>query len=262
MSVPLLRSSARVSACCVALALLLLVGAVFPLHRQTASPEGSAVEDRVLLLPPPAALRAASLGYRGMMADLIWLLTIQYLGGHLTTDRRLPELQRLVETVVELDPHFVEAYTLGALFLGYTAGDLAGAIALLERGISHNPARWELPHDLARTYYLDLKDYPKALYWFQLADRLPGRPPYVPRLIARLHATTGHLETALELWEALRESATSDWAREIAEREIAKLKRQTAGSRTPERGEPPEPGVRPQAGSPPPVPPRQEGRSG
>jgi tetratricopeptide (TPR) repeat protein len=246
----------------VALALLLLVGAVIPLHRQTASPEGSAVEDRVLLLPPPAALRPASLGYRGMMADLVWLLTIQYLGGHLTTDRRLPELRRLVDTVVELDPHFVEAYTLGALFLGYAAGDLAGAIALLERGIQHNPARWELPHDLARTYYLDLKDYPKALHWFQLTDGLPGRPPYIPRLIARLHAATGQLETALEIWEALRESATSDWVREIADREIAKLKRQTAGPRAPETAKPSEPAVRPQAGSPPPAPPRQKDRNG
>jgi tetratricopeptide (TPR) repeat protein len=262
MSLPVLRSPARVSACCVALGLLLLVGAVIPLHRQTASPEGSAVEDRVLLLPPPAALRAASLGYRGMMADLVWLLTIQYLGGHLTTDRRVPELRRLVDTVVDLDPHFVEAYTLGALFLGYTAGDLAGAVALLERGIRHNPARWELPHDLARTYYLDLEDYPKALHWFQVADRMPGRPPYVPRLIARLLAATGHRETALELWEALRESATSDWVREIADREIAKLKRQAAAPRPHETAGPSEPGGRPQVQSPPRTLPQQKGRDG
>jgi len=226
VSTHILRSPARVSACCLVLAGLVLVAAVIPLHRRSLSPEGSAVEDRVLLLPPTPALRAASLGYRGMMADLVWLLTIQYLGGHITADRRVPELRRLVNTVVDLDPHFVEAYTLGALFLGYTAGDMAGAIALLERGIQHNPTRWELPHDLARTYYLDLKDYAKALYWFQVTDRLPGRPHYVPRFIARLYAATGHVETALELWESMRESATSDWVREIADREIAKLKRQ------------------------------------
>jgi hypothetical protein len=41
---------------------------------------------------------------------------------------------------------------------------------------------------------------------------------------------TGHRETALELWRALRDSATIDWARQIAEREIAKL----------EHGQPPE----------------------
>jgi len=262
MSTAILRSPARISACCLVVAGLFLVGAVIPLHRRSVSPEGSGVEDRILLLPPPPALRAASLGYRGMMADLVWLLTIQYLGGHITTDRRVPELRRLVNTVVELDPHFVEAYTLGALFLGYTAGDLPGAIALLERGIQYNPTRWELPHDLARTYYLDLRDYAKALHWFQVTDRLPGRPNYVPRFIARLYTATGHVETALELWESMRESATSDWVREIADREIAKLKRQIPGPHAPETAGPQRQDAGSPSGTAPPTQSRPVGRNG
>lgn len=258
----ILLSPARVSACCLALAGLVLLGAVIPLHRRTLSPEGSGVEERVLLLPPAPALRAASMGYQGMMADLVWLLTIQYIGGHLTTDRRVPELRRLVNTVVALDPHFVEAYTLGALFLGYTAGDMAGAIALLERGIQHNPTRWELPHDLARTYYLDIKDYPRALHWFQVTDRLPGRPHYVPRFIARLYAQTGQAENALELWEALRESATSEWVKEIANREIAKLKHKAAGPGKDGRTESSGRGSRPLPSDALPAPRRGEGSHG
>jgi tetratricopeptide (TPR) repeat protein len=196
-----------------------------------------------------------------MMADLVWLLTIQYLGGHITTNRSVPELRRLVNAVVALDPHFVEAYTLGALFLAYTAGDMAGAIALLESGVQHNPTRWELPHDLARTYYLDLKDYSKALYWFQVTDRLPGRPPYVPRFIARLYAQTGQVETALEIWEAMRETATSDWVREIADREIARLKRKASDPRTKGGGGPAHaPTASPGTGAASPH--QQEGRDG
>ncbi len=176
-----------------------------------------------MYLPPPEALRVASLGFSNVAADVIWLLTIQYIGGHIFTERNLPELFRLVDTVVTLDPHFVEAYTLGALFMNYRGGNIPGAIALLERGARANPTRWEPAHDLARTYYLDLKDYPKALQWFEITDRLPGRPHYVPRFIARLYAATDHRETALELWRAMRDSATSDWVREIAEGEITKL---------------------------------------
>jgi tetratricopeptide (TPR) repeat protein len=206
-----------------ALACALLFGAVVPLQRQAPALGGAGLEDRVLLLPPPTALRVASLGFHAMAADAVWLLAIQYIGGHLSSDRRFPELRRLVETVVALDPHFVDAYTLGALFLSYAAGDIAGAVALLERGVQANPTRWEIPHDLARTYYLDLRDYRQALHWFEVTDRLPGRPHYVPRFIARLYAATGERETALELWRAMREAATSDWVREIADREIAKL---------------------------------------
>lgn len=211
-----------------ALALTLLFGAVVPLQRQAPTLGGAGLEDRVLLLPPPGALRVASLGFHGTAADAVWLLTIQYIGGHLASDRRFPELRRLVETVVALDPHFVDAYTLGALFLSYSARDITGAIALLERGVRANPTRWEIPHDLARTYYLDLKDSRQALHWFEVTNRLPGRPHYVPRFIARLYAATGERETALELWRAMRDSATSDWVREISEREIAKLERELA----------------------------------
>jgi tetratricopeptide (TPR) repeat protein len=209
-----------------ALAFALLFGAVVPLQRQAPALRAAGLEDRVLLLPPPGALRVASLGFHGMAADAVWLLTIQYIGTHLTSDRSFPELKRLVESVIALDPHFVDAYTLGGLFLNYSAGDVAGAISLLERGARANPTRWEIPHDLARTYYLDLKDYRQALHWFQVTDRLPGRPHYVPRFVARLYAETGERETALELWRAMRDTATSDWVREIAEREIAKLEGQ------------------------------------
>ncbi len=227
MSRPLLHPS-RIPWLALALAIGLLFGAVIPLQRRAPALGGAGLEDRVLLLPPPAALRVASLGFHATMADAVWLLTIQYIGGHLTSDRRFPELKRLVETVVALDPHFVDAYTLGALFLSYSARDIAGAISLLERGVRANPTRWEIPHDLARTYYLDLKDYRQALHWFEVTDRLAGRPHYVPRFIARLYAATGERETALELWRAMRDSATSDWIREISEREIAKLERELA----------------------------------
>ncbi len=217
---------ARISLVAFLLAFGLLVGAVIPLHRQALARAGRSFEERIWLLPPPQALRVASLGFHSMAADLVWLLTIQYFGGHVSTDLQFPELRRMLETVVALDPHFVEVYSLGALFLNYFAKDVRGAVALLEEGARANPTRWELPHDLARTYYLDLKDSRQALHWFEVTDRLPGRPHYVPRFIARLYAATGDRETALELWQAMRDSATSEWVRELATQEIAKLEGQ------------------------------------
>jgi hypothetical protein len=220
---------ARITAGALVLAVAVLVGLVIPLHRgEAVGTRLDKVEERVWSLPPPAALRVASLGFREMAADVVWLLTVQYIGGHFITDRQFPHLRRLVDTVVDLDPHFVEAYTLGALFLNYAGGHAQDALDLLQRGYRANPARWELPHDIARTYYLELKDYPKALEWFTITDHIPGRPHYVPRFIARLYGATGHRETALELWQAMRDSATSDWVRDIADREIAKLARQPA----------------------------------
>ena len=214
---------ARIAVIAILLCLALLFCAVIPLHLTGQIRGATSFEEGTWLFLPPAALRVASLGFRTVAADMAWLLTIQYIGSHFATDRKIPELFRMVDTVVALDPHFVEAYTLGALFMNYSGRNVSGAIAILERGAAANPTRWEPAHDLARTYYLDLKDYRKALHWFEVADKLPGRPHYVPRFIARLYAATGHQDTALDLWRSMRDSATSEWVREIAEREIAKL---------------------------------------
>ena len=88
------------------------------------------------------------------------------------------------------------------------------------------PAAWELPHDLGRLYFLELHDYSAALHWWEIADRLPGRPHYLPRFIARLQAKTGHLDTALELWRGMLETARDEATREFVRQEIAKLHRQ------------------------------------
>jgi hypothetical protein len=108
-----LLSAGRASWRAGVLAGVVLIGLVTPLHRhQAVATKFDLVEERVWLLPPAGALRVASLGFHGMAADVVWLLTIQYIGGHFITDSQLPHLRRLVDTVVDLDPHFVEAYTL------------------------------------------------------------------------------------------------------------------------------------------------------
>lgn len=180
------------------------------------------VEEELAYLPKAAYLKPALLGFEHLAADLFWLQTIQYFGKHFEADRRYPKLYRLVDLVTSLDPQFIDAFRLGALFLTI-ARETPEAIAVYEKGIAQNPHRWELPHDLGRIYYLELRDYPKALSWWERTDQLPGRPHYIPRFVARLYAQTGHLETALELWQVLYDSTDNEWVKETARREIEKL---------------------------------------
>jgi tetratricopeptide (TPR) repeat protein len=174
-------------------------------------------------------LRPAVLGFHPLVADLYWLRAVQYVGQHLETDGRFPHLPALVGLVTDLDPHFVDAYILGGLFLS-TAGQYPEAVAVYEKGIRYNPHRWELPYDLGRLYFLELTDDARALRWWLLADRLPGRPAYLPRFIARLHARTGALETALELWQHMAEDSDNEWVRKRAREEVERLVRQLRGS--------------------------------
>lgn len=187
-----------------------------------------ATEAETPWLPPAGAVRAMFLGYHALAADLFWFRTVQYFGEHIQTDRRYPYLYRLVDLTTSLDPHFLDAYQLGGLFLSIGRA-YPEAIAIYRKGIEHNPDRWELPHDLARMYFLELGDIPAALEWFQRTDALPGRPHYVPRFVARLQARVGLIEAALEMWERILETADNEWVRETARREILKLRRQLRG---------------------------------
>lgn len=175
-----------------------------------------------IFLPRPELLRPALLGFDGLAADLLWFRTVQYFGGRVEHWATFPQLYQLVDTTTSLDPHFLDAYTYGGLFL-VIAKQLPQAIAIYEKGAAANPSAWQPAHDLGRLYFLELRDYEKALHWWQIADRLPGRPHYLPRFLIRLQAKVGHIETALELWQQMLEQSQNDGIRTIARREIEKL---------------------------------------
>lgn len=186
-------------------------------------PAARAPEGELELLPPPALARALALSYDVVAADLFWVRTILYFGTHVETDGRFPKLARLLDLVVALDPHFLDAYRTGALFLSFFAKDLPGAIRLLERGAQANPQRWELPHDLGRLYMIFAKDPAQAMAWFRRADIFPGRPDYVPRMVARLATQAGQREVAVELWFRIYRETDNAHVRDQAERELRSL---------------------------------------
>ncbi len=189
----------------------------------------AAVEGEAPWLPPAAAVRPLFLGYHALAADLFWIRTVQYFGEHIQTDRKYPYLYRLVDLTTSLDPHFVDAYQLGGLFLSIGRA-YPEAIAVYRKGIEHNPERWELPYELGRLYYLDLGDIAAALEWIERANTLPGHAHYIPRMVARLRARVGLIEAALEMWERMRETTDNEWVRKTAEDEIRKLRARHRGA--------------------------------
>jgi hypothetical protein len=217
----------------VATLLFALAGAVGTVRWLEAGAGPAGPDEELRYLPPPRLARYLSFGYEHLAADLMWIRTVQYFGKHLESDKRYPRLPALLEVTVGLDPHFIEAYRYGAEFL-WLAGHTKTTVAFLEEGCRDNPQRWELPHDLGRLYFLQLVDYPQALRWWSITERLPGAPTYLPRFIARLQGKVGNVETALELWEAIEEDPnTHEHFRTIARQEIERLRAQLPQERRP-----------------------------
>ncbi len=130
---------------------------LYPLQKSIddRQPPEQALEERLLVSGD--VIRKFSLGLDGLAADIYWIRAIQYFGRKVidsdlplssvnTSDLDLPLLAPLLDTVVTLDPHYIRAYRFGAIFL--PERDLPAAIALLEKGIEHNPDEWRLYQDL------------------------------------------------------------------------------------------------------------------
>jgi hypothetical protein len=102
------------------------------------------------------ALMQAAGEFRVVAANLIWAKTVDkyhhlYImhGGSWAKN---VSLLPLLQTIIDLDPHFTQAYELmGGSILPHT-GHLAEGRHVLLQGIKNNPNDWELDRELAMLY--------------------------------------------------------------------------------------------------------------
>ena len=181
----------------------------------------------------PVAIRLA-LGFRNLVADVYWMRAVVYYGGKRRANAQAPaamenfaQLYPLLDLVTSLDPNFRVAYRFGAIFLteAYPSGpgrpDLA--IALLQRGVAHDPARWEYMEDIGFVYYWWLKDYHQAAAWFKRAGERPGAPAWLAPLAATTLAQGGDRRSSRLLWTQLLQNTEVEWLRRNARIRLQQL---------------------------------------
>ena len=179
--------------------------------------------------------RKLVLGFDNLAADVYWMRAVVYYGGKRRTTgdgstsqkANFDLLYPLLDLVTSLDPHFKVAYRFGAIFLTeeYPSGpgrpDLA--IALLQRGIEQDDARWEYMEDIGFVYYWWLKDFTKAAEWFKRAGEQPGAPTWLAPLAATTLAQGGDRQSSRFLWRQILENADLDWLRKNASHRLLQL---------------------------------------
>ena len=180
--------------------------------------------EQLLYLPNGRHLRVLSLGHAPLLADLIYVWAIQYYSEYDTADRFRYVRHVFGDVIAELDPHYIDAYWLGAMILIIEARDLEGGLSLLDLGIERNPDQWILPYLAA--WECQMASRPEcAKRYFERAAAVPGAPPITRRMHAALLARTGALEEALRLWLAvLEDPASDDLSRAIAKRKVSEVR--------------------------------------
>jgi len=184
--------------------------------------------NQVLYISSPKLLKALSLGYHGLLADVYWTRVVQYYGEQRhTRSSDFSLLWPLLNLTTQLDPHLIPAYQFGGTFLAsrppYGAGLPQRAIELVESGIRNNPDDWHLYYNLGFIYY-DLKDFRAAADAFDRGSRVPNAHPFLKIMAAQCAQHGGELRTAQMLWSAVYETTKDKYIRENAEGHLRALK--------------------------------------
>jgi len=179
----------------------------------------------VLYLPSGQFLEQASLGYKNLVADILWFRTIQYYGGYRLGENDLALFQHLIDVITELDPKFSFAYLFGALIIAEDLGAFDEGIEVLKRGMYNNPDDWWLPFEIGFLNYVYARNYKEAVRYFNLASRIPGAEEITRRFAAFAAARGGYIEKSIAMWQELAETSNNKYIRELARRYIEKLKK-------------------------------------
>ncbi len=176
----------------------------------------TAKEEELSYFPSGLYLKQIACGYRNIMADMLWLRSIQYYGKHRQTDLVFHKAAHVFETLTDLDPGFVEAYRFGSLVLVEDAGDQAGGIELLQKGVRNNPRESSLYFDLGFHTYMS-HQFDLAAAYFERASRLPGANIKAARFAAYAESRRGALDVAEEMWLEIAETTTNKNTKASAE---------------------------------------------
>lgn len=179
--------------------------------------------DDLKYLPSGKFLKGAALAYDELLADILWIKSLAYFGGHYMTDQRYEWLYHILEITTTLDPCFEDPYEFGGIVLSHVMADVEKSTALLKKGIEnvprYHPRYWYLYFFTAFNYMYFQNDYATAARYLEQAARFPGSPAYLPLLAARLYANADNPEVAISfLKEMLRSTKSPELQEKLARR--------------------------------------------
>ncbi len=164
---------------------------------------------------------------RDFLTDMLWMKAEDY--WHIG---KWDDDIRLCRQIIQLDPHFVEAYT-GAAYLLYSLDRDEEAIELFRAGMAANAKDYDLPHEFGM-YYCYRHKWELAIEQFEKSVSL-GAPRVMQHMLPNTLERAGRLEEALQRWEEILKRWPDD---PIAKGRIEGLKTEIGRKREQSRREP------------------------
>lgn len=206
-------------------ALAIFLGAIFA-QRQILQIRDEDKGEEILFLPNRKLLNHFTGGMNNIVADLLWLRCIQYIATESKGERNFVWLNQMLNTVVQLDPYFGDAYRYGGMFLAALKADDEAGVNLLERGVIANPRNFQLPYELAMIFLLNRKDEPgareRATYYLSMAAAIDTCPEFIRDLATKLQGHYNLDEVERSMWQRMADSE-DELLRELAQRKLVEI---------------------------------------
>lgn len=179
-----------------------------------------------------ARLRGYLFGAEGLGADWYFVRSLQYIGNKMLAredkDINLDDLRDLnprllyplLDTSTSLDPHFIAAYSYGAMVL--PAIDPEDAIRLVTKGISNNPDSWRLYQHLGYIYWKGGR-YDKAAESYEKGSQIEGAAPFMRLMAASMKTEGGSRETARIIYREMLAGSEDEMVKLTATRRLKEL---------------------------------------
>jgi len=190
--------------------------------------------------PAPQTAPLVALGYRELMADLLFLRLVGYFGGSESTANGVASL---VEAITALDPQWHRTYEWGAnaITLASRGLDTAAylrALAVLDAGARQFPDDWKLPYLAGEIYTQDLRtaDPAQRRAWdergtllTESAIRKPNAPIEAATWAATMRTRLGQHQRAVDGLREMLLTTTNEAARAHLLAKLTELEHDAAG---------------------------------
>jgi len=170
-------------------------------------------------LPSIKALKLLSLNYKNLVSDYYWLRAISHFGSQRMHKHHYPNLEALMERVLNLDPYFGQAYYFTGTALTTTGNDSTTdtAIKLLRPGMEYRPNDYNIGILLGFNLYFNRNERLEAAQAFSHAATIPGCPDYIGKIATRIASESTDPRIGLLLIDNILENVVDDKLRAVYE---------------------------------------------
>ncbi len=184
--------------------------------------------DELLYLPNEKLLTHFTAGLSSVVADLLWLKTIEYTVGEFhNDDRNFAWLESMCRTVTRLDPRFEGAYRYGGMLMAAIGAD-DKALDFLNEGCINNPFSEQIPFEIVQVYLLNRWKDPDtsmmATKYLRIVAERSDHPEFYFNWIQRIQQHEDFGTMAIDLWQEVLETSDDEFIREVAKDKLEQQK--------------------------------------